>query len=182
MSAPRRYSRRTNHPPCRPSPGSCTPISRGTPLASFRRLGRISWALKHREGGIFPEARIAEAQLAEIKDASAIGHDDPGMLAGFAQTRRNGHAPTIMSALRSGVLGADDFHGRMLDPQKAAAMNRKLEAILDAGLLENVHQVDLYGSGGDGESHGDLLILQAPTNVMYDLFFARGKPWRRAAF
>lgn len=46
------------------------------------------------------------------------------------------------------AFGVGDFLG-VLDAQQTASMHRQFEAILDAGFLENMHQVNLYSSSGN---------------------------------
>jgi hypothetical protein len=66
--------------------------------------------------------------------------------------------------------------------EQFAALNGQLEAVFYAGFLENVHQVHLYGSGGNRKSLSDFFVLQPFANLLHDLLFPGRKPRSRPAF
>src|ERR1700676_124541 len=57
-------------------------------------------------------------------------------------------------------------------------MDRQSQPILQAGLLEDVHQVNLDSSSCNMEILRDLLVLHSPANQAYDFLLAGGEPRR----
>src|SRR5262245_24559097 len=57
-------------------------------------------------------------------------------------------------------------------------MHCQLEAILDPGFFEDVHEMHLHRAGRDGKGRGDFLVLQAGADMMYDFALARREPRR----
>jgi hypothetical protein len=47
----------------------------------------------------------------------------------------------------------------ILNPEQHSALHRELKAVAYTGFLEDVHQMDLHGSWGDGQSLGNFTIF-----------------------
>ena len=59
------------------------------------------------------------------------------------------------------ALAAHLFFGQDFRPHQVAPAHRQSETILQAGLLENVHQVDFHRSRRDVQVFGDLFVAQS---------------------
>src|SRR5438270_7589478 len=65
-------------------------------------------------------------------------------------------------------------------PHQPTPVSRKLEAVFNAGLFEDVHQVHFHCAGRNRQCVCDFLVLEAYAYVLDDVLLARSQMWGRA--
>src|SRR5439155_18455803 len=68
-----------------------------------------------------------------------------------------------------------------IESDQLMGLQGKLKSIFDAGFLEDVHQVNLDGTDGDGQRVGDLFVFHTPADQREDFVLAWGQTRKVAA-